>query len=1405
MQARTRLALTLVCATVLAIASVFHHQLSAIAAGGGGPLAGGAQFERRDPNAGIKHFWEVRTWGRKKIPNGAYAKAKREWDALPKVATYSGAPVKPPRGNGKGAPGGSKSPSILGPTVISPISSLHGVTWQPIGPDPIDAGGNVFWNGRVNTIAINPNNANQIYIGTTGGGIWKSNDAGAHWTPLTDHLPMLAIGEPAAVAIDPNHTDTIYVGSSAALNNTGAQGVQLNTTLGILKTTDGGGSWITLGSGFPAGNTGNANQFAGTNIYAIIVDPANSDILYLAGSLGLWTSTDGGQNWTQGSNGGIGTAQTLVLDLSSAPGSRVLYAGVNSSGVWKTTDGGASWTQVLSTSTTAIEAQLGTHVAPPPAKAPGIGKVAVTLAPVTGANPGGIPPIYITIEGNNGDFVPTPYTQILGIFESTDGGSTWTLRNAGSSLTCQCFYTNTIAADPGSPGDGANDVIYWGGTNEFRSADSGNSFSDVTNNVHADSHAWAFVPQASPPSIVYSGNDGGIWASADSGAHWTGAGGGTPPTLNGGGLQAELFYHMDVKRDATASVSLGALQDNGTVKWTGTPDWAETFGGDGLIAVFDQINQSTAYNVNDGGPEISNDSGSTWSDITNNIPHNSSGNNQVQTFINTLNVDPNNGGFLYFGGAANQPNIPSPPPVFPGQLFQSTNSGGSWKQITNFTANQNAGPTAVAPNNANIVAVVDGGNQVYLSTNALAATPAFANIARNLPGRAVTRLEFDPNNPTTLYAVMSGFSGFPGGHVFVTTTTASTWTDISPALDVPFDGLALDGSSSPTTIYAGTDLGVLRSIDGGNSWSTLDAIHFPNSPVTDLQINPVAGVMRASTFGRGVFDFAAASGPVITVNPQNNLQFGNVCVSSSATLDLQIINTGTTDLIVNSVARLAGSADFTVLSGPSTPVTVSPNATVDFTIQFSPTAAGAESATIRIGSNDPNAPTVDLTANGAGAQPAVSTIIASGGNFGNVCVGSQSELNLTIANPSACPLTVSGIGSSDPADFQVAAVVSFPLVVPPNGGSVQVPIQFDPATVGAKSGTITVSSNAKTPAPPVPVSGNAPAGKIAISGGGSFGNVCAGAGAQQTITVADVGLCTLQVISASINCPDFTIEGNPFPAPISADASLPLTIQFTPTSVGPKSCTLTIVSDDPTNPIVTIPLTANTPAVNIDVPPDQNFPATVVQSVGACSSKNPFPVSNNGTCPLTITNVAIGGANAADYSQLGLPSLSTPVQPGHILGEGNLNNVFKPTAITRAETATVTVTYEDDPITHHTTDVPRNLCGEGTSRGARVLVTAGGVPLASVDQIQLHRLNSNRKAISIDNVKNAALQTVTQTAPCASFQFQREWGGASNPIQLTAGDYQVTVSAHVGGKKVSQTVSFTLGTCDFDQNIVVPF
>ena len=117
----------------------------------------------------------------------------------------------------------------------------------------------------------------------------------------------------------------------------------------------------------------------------------------------------------------------------------------------------------------------------------------------------------------------------------------------------------------------------------------------------------------------------------------------------------------------------------------------------------------------------------------------------------------------------------------------------------------------IAPVNSNNVVVAVGG-RVLVSTDAL--VPGGLNltdITRDLPGRFVGRVAFDPNDPATIYAVLGGLSGFPGGHVFRTSLTATTWTDISPALDLPFNAIALDGSETPTVLYTGTDFGVLRS------------------------------------------------------------------------------------------------------------------------------------------------------------------------------------------------------------------------------------------------------------------------------------------------------------------------------------------------------------------------------------------------------------------------------------------------------------------------------------------------------------------------------------------------------------------------------------------------------------------
>ncbi len=431
-------------------------------------------------------------------------------------------------------------------------------------------------------------------------------------------------------------------------------------------------------------------------------------------------------------------------------------------------------------------------------------------------------------------------------------------------------------------------------------------------------------------------------------------------------------------------------------------------------------------------------------------------------------------------------------------------------------------------------------------------------------------------------------------------------------------------------------------------------------------------------------------------------------------------------------------------------------------------------------------------------------------NFPDTCVNSTSNSTLNVCNTGKADLEANSI-TSDNTQFTVTAPSSgYPVVISPD---FCYPFQakFTPTSTGAKTANITIASNDPTsPSVVVQATGTGGTSSVRVTGSTSFGDVCTGGTAEKTISVCNTGSCDLHVTSAAFSpaCPDFTLVNNPFPATISHGSCLDLTIRFTPTSTGSKSCTLVVSSDDPTNPTVNISVTANTPSGAIGVAPDQAFPPTVIQSTGACSSARPFPISNTGACTVKVTNVSLSGPNPGDYAFSGLPTLPTVLGPGDVLGSGGFSLLFKPTAIDRNRLATISVTYETDPTTGATATINRALAGEGVNTGVRLLVTQGGVPVPVVDKIYLKRIKKRQikpNLVVNDTVTNVPLQSVTPTPPGVPFQFHREWGGVSNPVQLLPTDYQLQVTLKVAGKKVTKTVAFSVGTCDFNPNIVVNF
>jgi hypothetical protein len=237
--------------------------------------------------------------------------------------------------------------------------------------------------------------------------------------------------------------------------------------------------------GLPGGKHRQCHELRNVSITEVIVDPADSNRLYVAADDGVNVSTDRGLNWIPGARLSA-AVDSLELDTTTPANARVLYAGVNGSGVFRSTDSGANWTSVLSL----------------PA---GAQKVIARLAPPTSppaAN--GIQVIYCCAGGSGA-------TDPLGFWVSTNAGAAtpiWTQQTA-TNIPVETYssYCLAMAVDPSSPGDGANDVVYVGTRDQGVTTNSGVSFTAI-GGLHADSHAWAFAPGApGDPPIVLCGTD----------------------------------------------------------------------------------------------------------------------------------------------------------------------------------------------------------------------------------------------------------------------------------------------------------------------------------------------------------------------------------------------------------------------------------------------------------------------------------------------------------------------------------------------------------------------------------------------------------------------------------------------------------------------------------------------------------------------------------------------------------------------------------------------------------------------------------------------------------------------------------------------------------------------------------
>ncbi|HXT87021.1 MAG TPA: hypothetical protein VN745_08365 [Verrucomicrobiae bacterium] len=773
--------------------------------------------------------------------------------------------------------------------------------WTPIGPAPTNSTFFSLTSGRVNALAVDPCDAsgNTIYAGAAQGGLWKTTDGGSNWTPLTDSQPSISSG---SIAVDPDPADCTGGHTGAIYYGTGEENFAFDSFYGagVLISHDGGSTWtkdntfVNLTAGTPSTITPTNAGAAGPFVGSLAVQPGTNGAtqVLLAGiqgvssmaNSGIWRSTNGGANWTRV----IPTTNTTNFPAANDFGTGVVFDPANANvayaalgipfcasnvcgsagdeeldnGVYKSTDGGATWT--LLTSLNNAAGALGGQ--------PSFGRITVAVGPPAQSGQPGELLVSIADISNSS-------SSLLGLFKSMDGGTNFSLLMNDSTGTgfCdqQCFYDMSIGISPSDPNliflgggpaaDGANTTqcgvfgANQGISTVIRSTDGGTTWSDVSCDatsqtfIHVDTHAFVFSN-----GKLYTGNDGGVWASSNA------VSGAAPTQVAWSDLNTTLnltqFYPGSSIHPSNPQLAFAGSQDNGTQMFTGNLNWNDTDAcGDGGWTAIDPQVPSTVYaacaatgqfevnkNQFDGvpGPGAQN-----WIALDN-----SAMDADNQNFIPPLVLDPSNPQNLYFG-------------TF--QVWQSTNGGVSWNTLAPTAA---VGPStqcasngclittlSVAPSSSSTIYVGTDQGFMWVSNNATSVTPTFTEIDQaSTPGRVVTQIVASPAAPNTAFAAFSGFSGFNGdnlGHIFETTNSGQSWTDISGNLpNTPVNDVVVDPDDvTNNTIYVATDVGVFATNDGGTTWAEL-ANGLPHVECTSLKLNETARILQVGTHGRGVWD-----------------------------------------------------------------------------------------------------------------------------------------------------------------------------------------------------------------------------------------------------------------------------------------------------------------------------------------------------------------------------------------------------------------------------------------------------------------------------------------------------------------------------------------------------------------------
>jgi len=382
-----------------------------------------------------------------------------------------------------------------------------------------------------------------------------------------------------------------------------------------------------------------------------------------------------------------------------------------------------------------------------------------------------------------------------------------------------------------------------------------------------------------------------------------------------------------------------------------------------------------------------------------------------------------------------------------------------------------------------------------------------------------------------------------------------------------------NGTSSASPIISGAAL-IVQGVYKANMGSPL-----PPLQMRALLSNPATGTAQGGGVPGNIGVMPDLRSIIETILPRlvtviaDSGNFGEVCSGAFKDMDLALSNSGGNMLSISNIT--SSSTEFLVPSVLSYPITIEAGNAIEVPIRFQPDSLGPKAETVTVFSNDPNGPKFVEVSGTAGA-PSLVAIIANAGNFGNACIGFFADQMMTLSNSGRCTLTIISITSSS-AEFLAPSVLAYPIVIAA-GGSLLVPIRFEPASFGPKAGVITIISDDPAGAKMVAISGNAPSGKLTITGSTCIGGVKACCLGERTLSLCNVGDCKLNVTSVAFKRKSrhWKLINNPFPATLVPGSCLSVLIRYKATEKYPKCCELVITSDDPETPVKTLDVIAYT-------------------------------------------------------------------------------------------------------------------------------------------------------------------------------------------------------------------------------------